>query len=71
MSKDSSIEADESSEGVEFAEELVNPPKEEKAQRIDTRELKDAAAERAKNRPLLARIIAAIRGEKELLGTDH
>lgn len=66
MSEDNSpIDTEETSEGVEYAEELVNPPKEEKAQRIDTRELKDGAAERAKNRPLLTRIIAAIRGEKK------
>ncbi len=66
MSDDNSpIDTEETSEGVEYAEELVNPPKEEKAQRIDTRELKDGAAERAKNRPLLTRIIAAIRGEKK------
>lgn len=65
MSEDSSLEAEETSEGVEYAEELVNPPKEEKAERINTRELKDGAAERAKNRPLLTRIIAAIRGEKK------
>ncbi len=65
MSEDSSIDTEETSEGVEYAEELVNPPKEEKAERIDTRELKDGAAERAKNRPLLTKIIAAIRGEKK------
>ena len=66
MSDDNSpIDTEETSEGVEYAEELVNPPKEEKAERIDTRELKDGAAERAKNRPLLTKIIAAIRGEKK------
>ena len=63
--ENSPIDTEETSGEVEFADELVNPPKEEKAERIDTRELKDGAAERAKNRPLLTRIIAAIRGEKK------
>ncbi|NQY31792.1 MAG: Rne/Rng family ribonuclease [Coraliomargarita sp.] len=50
---------------AEYTEELTAPPVEEKAERIDQRELKDDAAKRAKNRPLLTRIINAIRNEKK------
>lgn len=50
---------------AEYTEELSAPPVEEKAERIDQRELKDDAAERAKNRPLLTRLINAIRNNKK------
>ncbi|ADE54751.1 Rne/Rng family ribonuclease [Coraliomargarita akajimensis] len=50
---------------AQFTEELTSAPAEKKAERIDQRELKDDAAKRAKSRPLLTRIINAIRNENK------
>ncbi|MFP4157279.1 MAG: Rne/Rng family ribonuclease [Opitutales bacterium] len=48
-----------------FTEELTSAPAEKKAERIDTRELKDEAAKREKKQPLVARIAKAIKREKK------
>lgn len=50
---------------AEYTEELTAPPVEEKTERIDQKELKDDAAKRSKNRPLLTRLINAIRNEQK------
>ncbi len=49
----------------QYTEELTSSPKEKKAERIDTRELKDDAAKRAKSEPLITRIVKAIKKEKK------
>mgnify|MGYP001547762804 CR=1 FL=1 len=49
----------------QFTEELTSAPVEEKAERIDTRELKDDAAKREKKQPLITRIAKAIKREKK------
>ncbi len=49
----------------QFTEELTSAPVEKKAERINTRELKDKASERAKKQPLLTRIAKAIKREKK------
>jgi len=49
----------------QFTEELTSAPTEPKAERIDTRELKDDAAKREKQQPLITRIAKAIKREKK------
>lgn len=49
----------------QYTEELTAPPKEQKAERIDTRALKDDAAKREKKQPLISRIVKAIKSEKK------
>ncbi|MGC6456300.1 MAG: Rne/Rng family ribonuclease [Coraliomargaritaceae bacterium] len=49
----------------EHKEALASAPKEKKAKRIDQRQLKDDAIKRAKSRPLVTRIISAIKNEKK------
>ena len=49
----------------QFTEELTSAPEEPKAERIDTRELKDDAAKREKQQPLITRIAKAIKREKK------
>jgi len=48
-----------------FTEELTSAPAEKKAERIDTRELRDEATKREKRQPLVARIAKAIKREKK------
>ncbi|MEO0509855.1 MAG: Rne/Rng family ribonuclease [Verrucomicrobiota bacterium] len=48
-----------------FTEELTSAPVEKKAERIETRELKDDAAKREKQQPLITRIAKAIKREKK------
>ena len=48
-----------------FTEELTCAPKEEKAGFINPKKLKESASKRAKARPLLTRIINAIRSDKK------
>ena len=48
-----------------FAKELSAAPIEEKAERIDPQQLKEAAAKREKKQPLVTRIIKAIKNEKK------
>ena len=48
-----------------YTEELTSAPTEKKAERIDTRELKDKASEREKKQPLITRIAKAIKREKK------
>jgi ribonuclease G len=47
-----------------YDEELVNPPPEKNVEQIDAAELKAGAAERAKQRPLLQKILAVFQKEK-------
>lgn len=49
----------------QFTTELTVPPVEQKAERIDTRELNDAAAVRERKQPLITRIAKAIKREKK------
>ncbi len=49
--------------GDNYDQDLTTPPAEEKAERINPRELRDAAAKRAKKQPLVSRIIKAIKKE--------
>ncbi|MAW20382.1 MAG: hypothetical protein CML10_02070, partial [Puniceicoccaceae bacterium] len=49
----------------QYTEELTSSPKEKKSERIDTRTLKDDAAEREKKQPLIQRIVKAIKAEKK------
>ncbi len=56
---------EESHTDEEFTKELTEAPKEEKAKLINPKGLKEAASKRAKTRPLLIRIINAIRNEKK------
>jgi len=49
----------------QFTDELTSAPKEKKAERIDTRELKDKAAAREKKQPIITRIAKAIKREKK------
>ncbi|NBB78401.1 MAG: Rne/Rng family ribonuclease [Verrucomicrobia bacterium] len=49
----------------QYTDELTAPPKEQKAERIDTRALKDDAAKREKKQPLISRIVKAIKSEKK------
>lgn len=49
----------------QFTEELTSAPKEKKAERINTRALKDDAAKREKTQPLITRIVKAIKAEKK------
>lgn len=49
----------------QYTEELSSPPEEKKAERIDTRALKDDAAKREKKQPLITRIVKAIKAEKK------
>jgi ribonuclease G len=48
-----------------FDKELIAAPVEEKADRINPRELKDAAGQRAKKQPLVSRILKAIKKENK------
>ncbi|MGB0743562.1 MAG: Rne/Rng family ribonuclease [Opitutales bacterium] len=48
-----------------FTDELTSAPAEEKAERINTRELKDEAIKREKKQPLITRIAKAIKREKK------
>ncbi len=57
--------ADQGNNEEQFTEELTNAPKEQKAERIDTRALKDDAAKREKKQPLITRIVKAIKAEKK------
>ena len=66
--KDSNIEPLDSSEQVtdeQFTDELIEAPQEAKGERINPRELKNDAAKRAKNQPLVTRIMRAIKKEKK------
>ena len=47
-----------------YDEELVNPPPQTESAPVSTAELKAGAAERAKNRPLLQKILAVFQKEK-------
>jgi len=47
-----------------YDEELVNPPTQPKASALDQASLKQGAADRAKQRPLLQKIVSAFRKEK-------
>lgn len=47
------------------AEALASAPKEKKSKRINQREIKDEAAKRAKSRPILTRLVSAIKNEKK------
>ena len=49
----------------QYNEELTSAPKEKKSERIDTRALKNDAAEREKKQPLIQRIVKAIKAEKK------
>jgi ribonuclease G len=49
----------------QYTEELSAPPEEKKAERIDTKSLKDDAAKREKKQPLISRIVKAIKSEKK------
>ena len=49
----------------QFTEELTSAPIEKKAERIDTRALKDEAAKREKKEPIITRIAKAIKREKK------
>ncbi len=49
----------------QYTAELTEAPKEEKAKRINPKELKDEAAKRAKSQPLVTRILKAIKKEKK------
>lgn len=48
-----------------FTEELTSAPVEKKAERIDTKELKEDAAKREKKQPLVTRIMKALKNEKK------
>jgi ribonuclease G len=48
-----------------YTKELTSAPKEQKADRIDTRALKEDAAKREKKQPLITRIVKAIKSEKK------
>ncbi|RPG82958.1 MAG: Rne/Rng family ribonuclease [Coraliomargarita sp. TMED73] len=50
---------------LEHAEALASAPKEKKAKRIDQRKLKDDATQRAKTRPIVTRLISALKNEKK------
>ncbi|PXA03321.1 ribonuclease E/G [Coraliomargarita sinensis] len=58
-------ETSEKNSDDKFTEELTSAPAEKKAERIDTRELKDKAAEREKKQPIITRIAKAIKREKK------
>ena len=47
-----------------YDEELVNPPPVKDTEPVSAAELKAGAAERAKNRPLLQKILAVFQKEK-------
>ena len=49
---------------AKYDEELVNPPAQSEAGPVDTDELKAGAQERAKQRPLLQKILAVFQKEK-------
>jgi ribonuclease G len=49
----------------QFTEELISAPTEKKSNRIDTKNLKDEAAQRAKKEPILTRIVKALKSEKK------
>lgn len=49
----------------QYTDELISPPIEEKAKHIDTKNLKDEAAQRAKKEPILTRIAKALKSEKK------
>ena len=49
----------------QYTEELTSAPKEKKSERIDTRALKNDAAEREKKQPLIQRIVKAIKAERK------
>ncbi|HKK18800.1 MAG TPA: ribonuclease E/G, partial [Opitutales bacterium] len=57
--------SDNNNSDEQFSEELTSAPAEKKAERIDTRELKDKASEREKQQPLITRIAKAIKREKK------
>ena len=48
-----------------YTDELISPPIEEKSKHIDTKHLKDEAAQRAKKEPILTRIAKALKSEKK------
>lgn len=48
-----------------YNEELSTAPEEKKSKRINHKKLKDEAAERAKKRPILTRLIDAVKNEKK------
>ncbi|MEM7790896.1 MAG: Rne/Rng family ribonuclease [Verrucomicrobiota bacterium] len=50
---------------AKFTKELTSSPEEKKAERIDPKELKTNAAQRAKKQPLISRIVKAIKNEKK------
>lgn len=50
---------------AQYTKELTAPPAEKKGDLIDPEKLQDAAAKRAKNEPIVTRIIKAIRNEKK------
>lgn len=52
-------------ENSKFDKELIEAPVEEKVDRINPRELKDAAGQRAKKQPLVSRILKAIKKENK------
>ncbi|MGB0419113.1 MAG: ribonuclease E/G, partial [Opitutales bacterium] len=49
----------------QYTQELISAPKEKKSKRINTRELKDSAAVRAKSQPLITRIMKSLKGERK------
>ena len=49
----------------QYTEELIAAPIEKKSERINTRALKDDAAQREKKQPLIQRIVKAIKAEKK------
>ncbi|MFT4901245.1 MAG: ribonuclease G [Lentimonas sp.] len=49
----------------QYTEELISPPKEQKSKHIDSKNLKDDAAKRAKKEPLISRIVKALKNEKK------
>ncbi|HBR94636.1 MAG TPA: hypothetical protein DEA90_10770, partial [Opitutae bacterium] len=64
VNNDAKSEHDENSDN-QYTKELISAPKEKKAERIDTRALKDDAAKREKKQPLITRIVKAIKAEKK------
>ncbi len=63
MQDSQTIPSDDTNE--QFTKELIEAPIEEKAERINPRELKDAAAERAKKQPLVSRILKVLKKENK------
>ena len=59
------ISKDDAVNDEQYNEELTSAPKEKKSERIDTRALKNDAAEREKKQPLIQRIVKAIKAERK------